>query len=268
MSAKISAAKQAAFLKALFETGNQTLAVERAKVSRGWVTLHRGRDADFDAAVRAAVKAARERLLTDPHPPTATRRAPPSPACGRGASNKPGRGWAFAGGEELVVRGTRSGPRGASARRVQIGRARLKQWTARTEDRFLAALAVTCNVKMACAEVGLTQASAYNHRNRWAAFAAAWDAVVERSEVELEAAQIECARCVLEGMPVPPDNPIREMSAGEAIYLLEMFHRRREGHPRRWGRRAWVEPPIEKVRAEVLRKVAAMERAGRSGGAE
>ena len=267
MSAKISAARLKAFLKALGETGNQTLAAERAKVSRGWVTLHRGRDAGFDAAVRAAVAAARERLLTDPHParPADT---PPSPACGRGASNSPRAGWRFVMGEEMVVRGTRCGPRGSAGRRVQIGRARLKQWTARTEERFLAALAATCNVKMACAEVGLTQASAYNHRNRWAAFAAAWDAVVERSEVELEAAQIECARCVLEGMPVPPDNPIREMTASEAIYLLEMFHRRREGLARQWGRRPWTEPPIEAVRAEILRKVAAMERAGRTDGAE
>ena len=33
MSAKISAARRSAFLKALEETGNQTLAAERAKVS-------------------------------------------------------------------------------------------------------------------------------------------------------------------------------------------------------------------------------------------
>lgn len=265
VSAKISAAKRAAFLRAVAETGNQTLAAERAKVSRGWVTTHRGRDADFDAAVRAAVQSARERLLGEngERGRAAVRQAQGErDVSGERRGNSPGPGWRFVGGEEMVVQGTRSG----TGRRVQIGRARLKQWTARTEERFLAALATTCNVKMACAEVGLTQASAYNHRNRWAAFAAAWDAVVERSEVELEAAQIECARCVLEGIPVPPDNPIREMTASEAIYLLEMFRRRREGHPRRWGRTPWAEPPIEQVRAEVLRKVAVMERAAKLQG--
>ena len=155
-----------------------------------------------------------------------------------------------------MVRGTRSG----TGRRVQIGRARVKQWTARTEERFLVELAETCNVKAACAAVGLTPASAYNHRERWRAFREAWDAVIEEAEVRLEVAQIECARCSLEGIEVPVDNPIREMSAAEAIYMLEMFRRRREGHPRRWGRRRWVEPPIEEVRAEILRKVAAMEK--------
>ena len=48
MSKKITATRCAAFLKALAETGNQTLAAERAKVSRSWVVLHRGRDAAFD----------------------------------------------------------------------------------------------------------------------------------------------------------------------------------------------------------------------------
>ncbi len=72
------------------------------------------------------------------------------------------------------------------------------------------------------------------------------------------------------GPPHSADNPIRDMTASEAIYLLEMFWRRRTGHPRRWGRRRGSpasEPSIEEVRAEILRKVAVMERAGRLGGA-
>jgi len=264
VSAKISAAKRAAFLKAVAETGNQTLAAERAKVSRSWVTTHRTRDAGFDAAVREAVEEARERLLAGAQEGerTALRQAQGERDGGRdGRTNMPPARWGFAEGEELVVRGTRCGPRGASGRRVQIGRARVKQWTARGEARFLQLLGETCNVKAACAAVGLTPASAYNHRDRWPAFRAAWDAVVDAAAARLEWAQIECARCTLAGVPVPLDNPIREMTAGEAIYLLEMFHRRQTGHPQRWGRRRWVEPPIEEVRARVLRMVAAAERA-------
>ena len=68
MSAKISASRRAAFLKALGETGNQTLSAERAKVSRSWVTAQRARDAGFDGAVRAAIEAARERLRPAPLP--------------------------------------------------------------------------------------------------------------------------------------------------------------------------------------------------------
>ena len=41
-----------------------------------------------------------------------------------------------------------------------------KQWTPRVEAHFLAALRETCNVKAACAEVGLTQQSGYGHRKR------------------------------------------------------------------------------------------------------
>ena len=51
MSRKTSPARRAAFLKALSETGNQTIAAERAKVSRSWVQLHRSTDPAFDADV-------------------------------------------------------------------------------------------------------------------------------------------------------------------------------------------------------------------------
>lgn len=262
MSAKISAVKRAAFLKALGATGNISISAARAKVSRSWVLLHRSRDPDFDAACGEALRRAEESLCGHPHPARPSDE-PPSPACGRGAGNRPPSGWRFVGGEEMVVRGTRSGPRGSARRRVQIGRARLKQWTARGEARFLEALAHSCNVTAACAEVGLTPASAYNHRERWPGFARAWDAVIETAEVKLEVAQIECARNSLAGLKVPLDNPIREMTASEAIYMLEMFRRRREGHGRRWGRVRTKEPSIEEVRAKVLRKVEAVEKARR-----
>ena len=76
---------------------------------------------------------------------------------------------------------------------MQIARARLKQWTPRIEDRFLAVLAATCNVKAACAEVGMTAASAYAHRKRWPAFAGRWDEAVEEGYARLEFALVENA---------------------------------------------------------------------------
>jgi len=110
MSAKISAARKAAFLKALAERGNFTLSAEKAKVSRSWVLLHRKADAAFDAACREAVAAAKARLGAHPE------RRPPS-------------GWGHLDGVELVVRGT-------NGRRVQIARARLHQWTPRVRTGF------------------------------------------------------------------------------------------------------------------------------------
>jgi hypothetical protein len=68
MSAKTSAARRAAFMAAVAETGNRTLAAERAKVSASWVTLHRATDPAFKAELEAAVatfKASFDRLRTN-----------------------------------------------------------------------------------------------------------------------------------------------------------------------------------------------------------
>lgn len=232
MSAKMSAARRAAFVKALAETGNITVAAERAKVSRSWVQLHRSTDHAFDSACRAAVAEARERLSGHGE------RRPPS-------------GWGFAGGEELVVKGARS----ASGRRVQVARARIRQWTARAERRFLEALAATCNVKAACAAVGLTQASAYGHRKRWPAFADKWDQVIDDSMWRIEAALLEAGCNPLSaGEEAEIDVPIREMTAAEGLYLLEM-HKRRSGNEGRAPGRQGVERASEAELAAALERL-------------
>lgn len=246
MSAKFSAARTAAFLKALSETGNITVSAERAKVSRSWVQLHRSTDAGFDSACRAAVAEARERLSGHGE------RRPPS-------------GWGFAGGEELVVKGTRS----ASGRRVQVARARLKQWTLRAERRFLEALAATCNVKAACAEVGLTQASAYAHRKRWPAFADKWDQVIDDSMWRIEAALLEAGGNPLSAADDSPiDVPIREMSAAEALYMLEMHKRRVGDEGRTAGRSPRPAGPsdYEKLATAIERSLDLLDRRREAGG--
>jgi hypothetical protein len=241
MSAKISRQRRTAFLRALSETGNQTIAAERAKVSRSWVCLHRSTDAAFDAACRAAIEDAR-RLLealpanrvgsphappdpTSPLPPIASRRVPPSPAKGGGA-----RTWRYHEGVELVVRGTGGSGGG---KRVQIGRARVKQWTPRAEARFLAVLAATCNVRAACAEVGMWPPSAYNHRKRWITFAEAWDRALLDGFSALEAALVEAGcnlfskrgRAADEDETAGPELRIVAMTAEHALALLNLHKR-------------------------------------------
>ena len=149
MSAKIIASRRRAFLTHLGNTGNQTLSAERAKVSRSWVQLHRSRDPAFDAACREAIDRARASLAGL-------------------ETNPPGMKLRYFHGHELVVRE-------ACGHRVQIGRARIKQWTRRTEQRFLSALAATCNVTAACAEAGMEKSGAYHHRHLSTGFARAWD---------------------------------------------------------------------------------------------
>jgi hypothetical protein len=250
MTRKFGQARQDLFLATLRETGNQTLAAEAAKVSRSWVQLHRSSDPEFKRACAEAVEEAK----------TALRKrscAGGTPAQDeRGEGCRPPSGWGFLDGEELVVKGTGGSGGG---KRVQIARARLRQWTPRVEERFLAALTATCNVKAACAEVGLTPASAYNHRKRWQRFAERWDEALEIGFVQIEYGLIE-AGCNLLSSKEPVDvGPIRAMTAALAIQVLHMHKHRVHGIGKRPGLRTRP-ADIEDVRAEILRKVAAIKR--------
>jgi len=203
MSHKTSPARRAAFFAALRETGNQTIAAERAKVSRAWVQLHRSTDPAFKADVAAAVAASFDKLRTS-------------------GEGKPPSGWGTLDGVELVVRGT-------NGRRVQIARARLHQWTPRVEDRFLQVVAATCNVRAACAAVGMSVESAYKHRGRWQAFARRWDEAIVTGYQRLDGALLENAIALFE----PPELPLEPaplvlapMSVDHAIALARLYERR------------------------------------------
>ena len=258
MSAKFGPRRKAAFLKDLAFCGNQTLAAERVAVSRSWVGLQRANDAAFDAACRDAIAAAqlrlralRDGLSTGSIPPQDERDG------GRVGGNAPPAGWGFLDGAELVVRGS-------NGRRVQIGRARAHQWTARVEARFLGALAATCTVKAACAEVGMHAPSAYGHRKRWRAFAEAWDAAIDEGYARIEIALLERG-CNLFSDPeeIGPieDNPIAAMTAAEAIHLLHMHKHQVHALGKPPGKSWRVPPTMDQVRDSILRKIAAIERA-------
>jgi len=237
MSRKTSHARVEAFFRALGETGNQTIAAERARVSRSWVSLRQSTDPDFRARMAATVEAAKVRLRER--------------ATGVGPDAK----WRAQDGEELVVRGT-------NGRRTQIARARLKQWTPRAEARFLAALAATCNVKAACAAVGLSLASAYNHYHRWEGFAKRWDAALETGYDRLEMALIENAQRSLGVAPdYPPDIPLQPMTFDEALRLLRLHTARVRGG--RYRRGADQRGPIssDEVLRELRKRLAGKRRA-------
>lgn len=204
MSAKTSKARTEAFFTALAETGNQTISAERARVSRSWVTLHRSTDPAFKARMEACIVEARVRLSR------------------AGAVTSDGK-WANINGEKLVVRGSRG-------RRAQISRARLKQWTAAEEGRFLAALSATANVNMACEAVGLSVPSAYMHAERWPGFAAAWQDALLDGYPALEAAMLQNA--LRHFGPEEPDAadgaaafPITPMTAQHAMALIDIHKR-------------------------------------------
>jgi hypothetical protein len=219
MYKKMSERRRAAFLKALEATGNVTLSAERACVSRSWVLLHRKEHPEFDAACRAAIGKARQSF--DPSTSSGQAKLRTS---GEGGRRPPG-DWGHLEGVELVVRG--SGGSGGG-RRVQIARARAGQITARTEKRFLATLAATCNVKAAYQAAGISKGAIYTHRQRWPAFATRWDDALDTGYAKIQAALVDAA-CNLfsdlapEGIEV--DGPIPAMRFEDAMHLLHM-HRK------------------------------------------
>lgn len=239
MSRKFSSARRAAFLRALAETGNQTIAAERAKVSRSWVRLHRSTDPAFERASDDAIAAAKARL-------------------GGADGRRPPSGWGSLDGEELVVKGTGGSSGGArgerTGRRVQIARARLKQWTPRVEARFLATLGATCNVKAACAEVGLTPASAYAHRKRWPRFAALWAEALETGAERIEIALAEAGGNPFSDPECLPEAELGPMTVDQAIHVLHMHKHRLHGLGKAPGR--WAPPPSlddPRMKASILR---------------
>jgi hypothetical protein len=236
MTVKMSEKRREAFLAALEASGNQTLAAEKAAVSRSWVCKERGLNPEFDSKVRAAIAAADARL--------------------KGAGdNRPPRGWGFLDGVELVVRGS-------NRRRVQIARARAGQWTARTEARFLAAAGATVNVKASCAAVGKSFGSAYAHRNRWPGFARRWDSSLDAGTDMLEESLMERAENIFAEPepPIPePAAPLPRMTIAEAIHLVHMQKRRMLELGRKPGR--WRRPrTLDEVRPSILRKFSAIAR--------
>lgn len=236
MYKKMNAARRAAFLRALAATGNVTLAAERAGVSRSWVVKARRAEPEFEAACAAAVAQAAARL-------------------GAEEGNRPPAGWGFLDGAELVVRGS-------NRRRVQIARARAGQWSARTEDRFLAALASTCNVKASCAAAGKGFTSAYAHRKRWPDFARRWDEAEAEGDARIEAALVARGSNLFSS-DEPPEMELPPMTVEQAIHLLHMHKHKVHGIGKAPGR-SWRRPrTLDEVRDSILRKLSAFERARR-----
>ena len=242
MTARTGEKKVAAFLKALAATGNQTVAAERAKVSRSWVTLRRGEDPAFKAAIAEAVAAAKARL-------------------DRAAGVRPDAAWRTQGGEELTVRGT-------NGRWTQVARARPRQWTPRVEARFLGHLAANCNVKLACAEVGLSQQSAYAHRKRWPEFMRRWDEAIEDGYDRLATALAASAGAMLGDGDMVPEVDMGPIGFEDAIRLLGLHQRRAIGLGRMPGRVARVRPMDDAMRASIMAKIEIVERASRAEKAE
>lgn len=236
MSATFSKARREAFLAALAATGNQTLAAERAKVSRSWVVQQRRTDATFRRDTDAAIAAARATLAA------AASLCPPSR-------------WRDQKGEELIVRG-------GNRRRVQVVRARLTAVTPRVEARFLAGLSQTCNVLAACRAIGVSAQGMYEHRERWPDFSRRWDKAIEDGYDALSMAIVAAAGAMLGDADAAPDPAMGAPTMTEAIEALRLYQRRMRGEScrRGWRRRPYTP---DEIRGVILKRLDAIARATR-----
>lgn len=236
MSAKTSEARRRAFFAALAATGNQTIAAERARVSRSWIQLQRTRDPAFRQAVEEAVAAAKAHLRD-------------------GDGIAPPTGWGSLDGEELMVRGT-------NGRRVQVARARQHEFSPRVEARFLAVVAATCNVKAACAVIGMSPTGVYAHRRRRRDFADRWDRAIETGYLRLEMGLLERCGSLFAGDLIEhgaEDALVTGQITVDQAMRLWFHHRQRVHGIGRKRTRAEVTGDVAVV--EVRRRVAVMKRA-------
>jgi hypothetical protein len=158
--------------------------------------------------------------------------------------------------DDEVVRGSKAG-------RPCVVRAGPGRWSVAAERAFLAELTASANVKAAARAAGVSAVAAYNRRRLWPAFAAAWEAAKAEGYERIEMLLLCAATATLDPEPAVDAREAPLMSVEQALKLL--LHRAgREGARRGRGRGyGWrrQEPDIEQVRAELLRKVAAIERA-------
>ncbi len=167
-------------------------------------------------------------------------------------------------------RGAGAPPMGRGVRQDKNGKAQViratGRWSQEAEARFLGELAATANVRAAAAAAGFSTTAIYKRRAAWPGFRAAWDAALDQGYARIEALLIAGACDALSGAgavvgDAVPVVAVAAMTVDQAMNLLRL-HRAsaRGGAPQRYDAKA-KPADLATVRASILRKVAAIERA-------
>lgn len=139
------------------------------------------------------------------------------------------------------------------------------QWCEETEERFLDALATSCNVGAACEEAGVARVTVYRQRRNRADFALKWQAALEQGYARLELALVEAANCALSADEVPEGSPVAPMSADTALRVLQLHRASATGQGKRTGRHA-LPKRLEEVQNSILQRITAIQRHREGGG--
>lgn len=112
-----------------------------------------------------------------------------------------------------------------SGKRVRKLRPSHRSWTKAKEKAFLAALAESCNVKLAAKKAGVSTSMAYVRRGKDATFRAGWDRALATGYSQLEMLLLERALHGVEKRVIARDGTttvMREYSDRVALALLRM----------------------------------------------
>ncbi|MES2291040.1 MAG: hypothetical protein V4530_15015 [Pseudomonadota bacterium] len=142
----------------------------------------------------------------------------------------------------------------------QIQQNSRKKWTPAVEAQFLDVLSTTCNATRACAEIGWNYSVVYARRRKSPEFAARWQKAWAAGYERVEQLLLQNAVETLEGWQPDPDLPMPRMTVAEALTLVRMEKLVRADPSKRRGSFAkWKS--LDDVRASIVRKLAAIERA-------
>lgn len=164
------------------------------------------------------------------------------------------------------------GPRGpvgthlrGGAHGNQIVRTSGHRWSDEAEEIFLDALALTCNAALAAAQAGFSPNAVYRRRRNDPRFAERWQTARQQGVARLDLLLIRGAEAALEGRDPDCESPLPPMTVADAIAIVKMYGEKPDGERRH---RDWQARPreLEEVRASILRKLEAVERACAAAG--
>jgi len=238
------------FLRELARSGSVAMAAERAGIDRTSAYQLRKRNAVFATSWERAQAAAREALSCA----VGEERVSTSPDMDEvGAEmGRERRARIRLRGDECV-RASKDG-------RLCIVRAGPGRWSADAERVFLEELTASANVKAAARAAGVSTVAVYNRRKNWPDFAAAWREALAEGYARIETLLVGAATVALDPEPDPSTRDGPELTVEQARNLPRLPRAGQHGgRPQRY---AWRErePDIEEVRAEILRRAAAIER--------
>ena len=231
MAKRKTAGEWGAFLRELRKSGNLRVAAFAAGMDPGTVYDKRARDERFAARLEAA----RARGLAN-----AAKGPLRRPGSRPGRSPSPGKP-----GEDLVARTTKHG--------TQMVRAAPGRWSDATEAAFRAALRLTGCVRAAARACGVSTNALYERRKNYPQFAAAWAADLVEARRRLPELLSAAAIANLDPELERKDLPRVDVDQAIAICRIKGFMA-----PAGAGE-AVEEPPIEEVRASIMRKLDAIE---------